>query len=49
RRARPSSGAIQRIGQYLGKTGRFASRVDEAAQAMWAIPAVLAPHTREQG
>lgn len=39
--------AIQRIGQYLGKSGRFAS-VDEAAQAMWAISSSFGPHTREQ-
>ena len=36
--------AIQRIGQYLGKSGRFAS-VDEAAQAMWAISSSFGPHT----
>jgi len=39
--------AIQRIGQYLGKSGRFAS-VEEAAQAMWAISSSFGPHTREQ-
>jgi pimeloyl-ACP methyl ester carboxylesterase len=39
--------AIQRIGTYLGKTGRFAS-VDEAAAAMWAISTTFGPHTPEQ-
>jgi pimeloyl-ACP methyl ester carboxylesterase len=39
--------AIQRIGTYLGKTGRFAS-VDEAAAAMWAISTSFGPHTPEQ-
>jgi len=39
--------AIQRIGTYLGKTGRFES-VDEAAAAMWAISTSFGPHTPEQ-
>ena len=39
--------AIQRIGQYLGKSGRFAS-VEQAAQAMWAISSSFGPHTPEQ-
>ncbi len=39
--------ALQRIGTYLGNTGRFAS-VDQAADAMWAISTSFGPHTREQ-
>ena len=39
--------AIQRIGTYLGKTGRFSS-VDEAAAAMWAISTSFGPHTPGQ-
>lgn len=39
--------ALQRIGTYLGQTGRFAS-VQEAADAMWAISQGFGPHTREQ-
>jgi pimeloyl-ACP methyl ester carboxylesterase len=39
--------AIQRIGQYIGKTGQFAS-VQQAADAMWAISSSFGPHTKEQ-
>jgi pimeloyl-ACP methyl ester carboxylesterase len=39
--------ALQRIGTYLGNTGRFAS-VEQAADAMWAISQGFGPHTREQ-
>ena len=39
--------ALQRIGTYLGNTGRFAS-VQQAADAMWAISQSFGPHTPEQ-
>jgi pimeloyl-ACP methyl ester carboxylesterase len=39
--------ALQRIGTYLGNTGRFAS-LEEAAAAMWAISTSFGPHTPEQ-
>ena len=39
--------AIQRIGQYLGKTGHFDS-IQQAADAMWAVSSSFGPHTREQ-
>jgi len=39
--------ALQRIGTYLGQTGRFAT-VQEAADAMWAISRSFGPHTPEQ-
>ncbi|MBK6006456.1 alpha/beta hydrolase [Ramlibacter ginsenosidimutans] len=39
--------ALQRIGTYLGQTGRFGS-VQEAADAMWAISQGFGPHTPEQ-
>ena len=39
--------ALQRIGTYLGNTGRFAS-VREAADAMWQISTGFGPHTPEQ-
>ena len=39
--------AIQRIGQYLGKTTQFES-VQHAAEAMWAISSSFGPHTKEQ-
>ena len=39
--------ALQRIGTYLGQTGRFGS-VQEAADAMWAISQSFGPHTPEQ-
>jgi len=41
------AGALQRIGLYLGKTGRFAS-LQEAADAMWAISQSFGPHTPAQ-
>lgn len=39
--------ALQRIGQYLGDTGRFDS-LEQAADAMWAVSSTFGPHTREQ-
>lgn len=39
--------ALQRIGTYLGNTGRFAS-VEQAADAMWAISTSFGPHTPSQ-
>lgn len=39
--------ALQRIGTYLGHTGRFAT-VEEAASAMWAISTSFGPHTPAQ-
>lgn len=39
--------AIQRIGTYIGNTGRFDS-VEQAAAAMWAISTTFGPHTPEQ-
>jgi pimeloyl-ACP methyl ester carboxylesterase len=39
--------ALQRIGTYLGNTGRFGS-VEEAADAMWQISRSFGPHTPEQ-
>jgi pimeloyl-ACP methyl ester carboxylesterase len=39
--------AVQRIGTYLGKAGRF-DTVEEAAAAMWAISTSFGPHTPEQ-
>jgi pimeloyl-ACP methyl ester carboxylesterase len=39
--------ALQRIGTYLGNTGRFES-VQQAADAMWAISTGFGPHTPEQ-
>jgi pimeloyl-ACP methyl ester carboxylesterase len=39
--------ALQRIGTYIGKTGRFDS-VQQAADAMWAISRSFGPHTPEQ-
>lgn len=39
--------ALQRIGTYLGKTGRFES-VQQAADAMWAISQGFGPHTPSQ-
>lgn len=39
--------ALQRIGTYLGQTGRFGS-VQEAADAMWAISQGFGPHTPGQ-
>jgi len=39
--------ALQRIGEYLGKTGKFAS-AQEAADALWAIASSFGPHTPAQ-
>ncbi len=39
--------ALQRIGTYLGQTGRFDS-VQQAADAMWAISQSFGPHTPAQ-
>jgi pimeloyl-ACP methyl ester carboxylesterase len=39
--------AVQRIGSYLGKTGRF-DTVQQAADAMWAISSSFGPHTPAQ-
>lgn len=39
--------ALQRIGTYIGQTGRFAS-VQQAAAAMWQISTGFGPHTPEQ-
>ena len=39
--------ALQRIGTYLGQTGRFAS-VHQAADAMWTISKSFGPHTPQQ-
>jgi alpha-beta hydrolase superfamily lysophospholipase len=39
--------ALQRIGTYIGHTGRFAS-VQEAADAMWQISRSFGPHSPEQ-
>lgn len=39
--------ALQRIGTYLGQTGRFAS-VEQAAAAMWAVSTSFGPHTPEE-
>ena len=39
--------ALQRIGQYLGKSGQFAT-VQQAADAMWAISSSFGPHTPQQ-
>lgn len=41
------AGALQRIGLYLGKVGRFAS-LQDAADAMWAISQTFGPHTPAQ-
>ena len=39
--------ALQRIGTYLGNTGRFDS-VQQAADAMWAISQSFGPHTPQE-
>lgn len=39
--------ALQRIGQYLGDTGRFASE-QQAADALWATSTSFGPHTAQQ-
>lgn len=40
-------GALERIGTYLGNTGRFDS-VQQAADAMWQVSQGFGPHTPEQ-
>jgi pimeloyl-ACP methyl ester carboxylesterase len=39
--------ALQRIGTYLGNTGRFET-LEQAAAAMWAISTSFGPHTPQQ-
>jgi pimeloyl-ACP methyl ester carboxylesterase len=39
--------ALQRIGTYLGNTGRFET-VQQAADAMWSISTSFGPHTAQQ-
>ncbi len=39
--------ALQRIGEYVGKTGVFDSE-QQAADAMWAVASSFGPHTPEQ-
>ncbi len=39
--------ALQRIGEYLGQTGRFDS-VQQAADALWAVASSFGPHTPAQ-
>lgn len=39
--------AVQRIGAYVGQSGRFAS-VQAAADAMWALSSTFGPHTPAQ-
>lgn len=39
--------SLQRIGEYLGKTGRF-DTLQQAADAMWSVSRTFGPHTREQ-
>jgi pimeloyl-ACP methyl ester carboxylesterase len=39
--------ALQRIGEYLGQTGSFAS-LQQAADALWADSTTFGPHTPEQ-
>ena len=39
--------ALQRIGTYLGNTGRFES-LEQAADAMWAVSTTFGPHTPQQ-
>jgi pimeloyl-ACP methyl ester carboxylesterase len=39
--------AVQRIGAYVGQSGRFAS-VQAAADAMWALSTTFGPHTPAQ-
>ncbi|PIQ54910.1 MAG: alpha/beta hydrolase [Comamonadaceae bacterium CG12_big_fil_rev_8_21_14_0_65_59_15] len=39
--------ALQRIGQYLGKVGVFATE-QQAADALWAIASSFGPHTPQQ-
>lgn len=39
--------ALQRIGEYLGHTGRFTS-VQQAADLMWTVSSSFGPHTSEE-
>ncbi|MBC7435372.1 MAG: alpha/beta hydrolase [Bdellovibrionales bacterium] len=39
--------ALERIGSYLGQTGRF-DNLQQAADAMWAISTSFGPHTAEE-
>lgn len=39
--------ALQRIGQYLGRTGRF-DHVQQAANALWLVSSSFGPHTPAQ-
>jgi pimeloyl-ACP methyl ester carboxylesterase len=39
--------ALQRIGQYLGNTGAFASE-QQAADALWVVSSTFGPHTPAQ-
>lgn len=39
--------ALQRIGEYLGHTGRFKS-VQQAADLMWTVSSSFGPHTSEE-
>lgn len=39
--------ALQRVGEYLGQSGQFAS-VQQAADALWAMSASFGPHTPAQ-
>lgn len=39
--------ALQRIGEYLGQVGRFAS-VQQAADALWAVSTTFGPHSPAQ-
>lgn len=39
--------ALQRIGQYLGQTGRFSS-LQQAADALWAMASSFGPHSAAQ-
>jgi pimeloyl-ACP methyl ester carboxylesterase len=39
--------ALQRIGTYLGRSGRFAT-LQQAAEAMWAVSTGFGPHTAAQ-
>jgi pimeloyl-ACP methyl ester carboxylesterase len=39
--------ALQRIGQYLGNTGAFATE-QQAADAMWTVSSTFGPHTKAQ-
>lgn len=39
--------ALQRIGTYVGRGGRYAN-FDQAADALWALSTTFGPHSREQ-